>query len=178
MSITRECSQFRQLVRKRRAARLPAEPSAPVPNGLGRALPYPADAYATYLPAETVEFSVTDAAKKCVPFVRRELKNCTCGVPAVTDADPAVGQARYLDAVTVGKTQRALDPSKTRIGSYRRVSVHRYTHVVYLTDCYENPGARLRDVALSSLIAIVNSKANRQHRHLGSRLPQINTKVR
>ena len=41
-----------------------------------------------------------------------------------------------------------------------------------------NPGARLRNVALSSLIAIVNSKVNRQHRHLGSRLPQINTKVR
>jgi hypothetical protein len=41
------------------------------------------------LPTETVEFSVPDTAEKCVPFVRRELKNCTRGIPAVADADPA-----------------------------------------------------------------------------------------
>jgi hypothetical protein len=43
------------------------------------------------LPAETVEFSVSHAAEKCVPFVRRERQNRPAGVPAVADADPAIG---------------------------------------------------------------------------------------
>jgi hypothetical protein len=51
---------------------------------MGRALPRP-------LPTETVEFSVPYATEKCVPFVRRKLENCTFGVPAVADADPAIG---------------------------------------------------------------------------------------
>lgn len=36
-----------------------------------------------------------------------------------------------------------------------------------------NPDARLRDVALTSPVAIANSKANRHHRSLGSHLPQL-----
>jgi hypothetical protein len=43
------------------------------------------------LPAETVEFSVSHAAEKCVPFVRRKRQNRPAGVPAVADADPAIG---------------------------------------------------------------------------------------
>jgi len=53
------------------------------------------------LPTETVEFSVPDAAEKCMPFVRRKLENCTFGIPAVSHADPAIGQARYLNAIAV-----------------------------------------------------------------------------
>ena len=36
-----------------------------------------------------------------------------------------------------------------------------------------NPDARLRNVALSSPVAVANSKANRHHQHLGSHLPQL-----
>ena len=53
------------------------------------------------LPTEAVEFSVPDAAEKCMPFVRRKLENCTFGIPAVSHADPAIGQARYLNAIAV-----------------------------------------------------------------------------
>jgi hypothetical protein len=66
------------------------------------------------LPAESVEFSVSYAAEKCMPFVRREPEKRTFGVPAVADTDLAPGQARHLDAVAVGETQGALDPVRTR----------------------------------------------------------------
>jgi hypothetical protein len=62
------------------------------------------------LPAEAVEFPVPDAAEKGVPLIRREPQDRPCGIPAVTNADLAPGQARYLDAVAVGVAQRALDP--------------------------------------------------------------------
>jgi len=38
---------------------------------------------------ETVEFSVTDAAAECVPFVRRKLQSRLFRVPAVANADAA-----------------------------------------------------------------------------------------
>jgi hypothetical protein len=56
------------------------------------------------LPAETVEFSVSCASEESVPFVRRKSENRPLGVPAVAYADPAIGQARHLDTVTVGET--------------------------------------------------------------------------
>jgi hypothetical protein len=56
------------------------------------------------LPAETVEFSVSCPSEKSMPFVRCKSENWPFGVPAVAYADLAVGQARYLDAVTVGET--------------------------------------------------------------------------
>jgi hypothetical protein len=46
-----------------------------------------------------------------MPLVRREPENPALGLAAVADADPAVVQARYLDAVAVRKTQRTLDPA-------------------------------------------------------------------
>jgi len=55
------------------------------------------------LPAETVEFSVSCASEKSMPFVRCKSENWPFGVPAIAYADPAVGQARYLDAVPVGE---------------------------------------------------------------------------
>ena len=63
------------------------------------------------LPAETVEFPVSHAAEKSVPFVRGESENRPSGIPAIADADLARGQARHLNAVAVGETQRALDPA-------------------------------------------------------------------
>jgi hypothetical protein len=48
-----------------------------------------------------------------VPLRRREPQDRSCGVPAVADADRAAGQARHLDAVAVGVTQRTLDPVRT-----------------------------------------------------------------
>jgi hypothetical protein len=70
---------------------IPAEPSASlVVGGLPWAGRYH-DVPARPLPTETVEFSVSHAAEKGVPFVRRELENCTFGVPAIADADPAIG---------------------------------------------------------------------------------------
>ena len=65
------------------------------------------------LPAEAVEFSVLCASEKSMPFVRCKSENWPLGVPAVAYADLAVGQARHLDAVTVGETERALDPVRT-----------------------------------------------------------------
>ena len=57
------------------------------------------------LPAETVEFPVSYASDKSMPLVRREPEDRPSGVPAVTNADLATGQARHLDAVAVGVTQ-------------------------------------------------------------------------
>jgi hypothetical protein len=65
------------------------------------------------LPAKTIEFSVSYAAEKCVPFVRRESENQSFGVPAVANADSTIGHARHLDAIAVGETQRALNPVRT-----------------------------------------------------------------
>jgi uncharacterized protein DUF397 len=62
------------------------------------------------LPAEAVELPVSDAAQKGVPLIRRKPQDGPRGVPAVANADLAPRQARYLDAVTVGVAQRALDP--------------------------------------------------------------------
>ena len=62
------------------------------------------------LRAEAVELAVLNATDERVPFVRREAENCACSVPAVPDANFAAGQARYLNAVTVRETQRALHP--------------------------------------------------------------------
>jgi len=65
------------------------------------------------LRAETVEFAVSYAAEESVPLRRREPQDRSCGIPAVADADRAAGQARHLDAVAVGVTQRTLDPVRT-----------------------------------------------------------------
>ena len=48
-----------------------------------------------------------------MPLVRREPEERPCGVPAVANADLATGQARHLDTIAVGVTQRALNPVKT-----------------------------------------------------------------
>ena len=79
----------------------------------GHGLTAPHLAYARSLPAETIEFSVSDATEKRVPFVRGKLENRTFGVPAVANADLALGQARHFDAVAVGETQRTLHPART-----------------------------------------------------------------
>jgi hypothetical protein len=65
------------------------------------------------LPVETVEFPVSYAAEKSMPLVRREPEDRPSRVPAVANGDLATGQARHLDAVAVGVTQRALNPEKT-----------------------------------------------------------------
>ena len=65
------------------------------------------------LPAETVEFSVSCASEKSMPFVRRKSENGPLGVPAVAYTDLPIGQARDLDAVTVGEAQRALNPVRS-----------------------------------------------------------------
>ncbi len=54
------------------------------------------------LPAETVEFSVSHAAEKSVPFVQCKPEDGPLGVPAVADTDLVVEQERHLDAVAVG----------------------------------------------------------------------------
>ena len=53
-----------------------------------------------------------------MPFVRGKSENQPFGVPTVAHADPAIGQARHLDAVTVGETQGALDPVRTRLSGW------------------------------------------------------------
>src|SRR5215471_2650299 len=63
--------------------------------------------------AELVEFSISSAAKKGMPFARGEPEHRAGGVLGITYADLAAGQAGYLDAVAVGKTQRTLDPGQT-----------------------------------------------------------------
>src|SRR5271166_3030458 len=60
------------------------------------------------LPAETVEFPVSYASEKGMPLVRREPEDRPPGVPAVANADLGTGQARHLDTIAVGVTQRAL----------------------------------------------------------------------
>ena len=65
------------------------------------------------LPAKAVEFSLSCAAEKSIPFVRCKPENWPFGVPAVTQADRFTGQARHLDTVAVGETQRALNPERT-----------------------------------------------------------------
>ena len=42
-------------------------------------------------PAETVEFSVSCASEKRMPFVRCKSENRAFGVPAVADTNPALG---------------------------------------------------------------------------------------
>ena len=79
------------------------------------------------LPAEAIEFSVSDASEKRVPFVRGKSESQPFGVPTVAHADPAIGQARHLDAVTVGETQGALNPVRTRL--FRWTCVCRSFHV-------------------------------------------------
>jgi hypothetical protein len=43
------------------------------------------------LPAETIEFSVSDATEESVPFIGRKSENRAFGVSAVADADLAIG---------------------------------------------------------------------------------------
>jgi hypothetical protein len=73
--------------------RIPAEPSASVASALIGS--YPAGRYSIMpprpLPTETVEFSVSHAADKCVPFVRGKRQDRLFGVSAVADTDAAIG---------------------------------------------------------------------------------------
>ena len=71
------------------------------------------------LPAKMIKFPVSYAAQKRTPLLRREPEDRPRGVPAVANADRATGQARHLDAVAVGVTQRALDPVRTCTPSFR-----------------------------------------------------------
>jgi hypothetical protein len=64
------------------------------------------------LSGEAVEFPISDASEKSTPLVRREPEDRSCRVPAVANADLAIWQARHLDAIAVGVTQRALNPVK------------------------------------------------------------------
>ena len=81
------------------------------------------------LPAETVEFPVPYAAEKGMPLVRREPEDRPCGVPAVANADLATGQARHLDTIAVGVTQRALNPVKTGTPPFVRTPERSASHV-------------------------------------------------
>lgn len=71
------------------------------------------------LRTEAVELAVSRAAEEGVPFVGREPQYRPPGVPAVAKADGATRQARHLNAVAVGETQRALNPVRTRIRPFR-----------------------------------------------------------
>src|SRR5215469_4787889 len=53
------------------------------------------------LGSKPVKFAVAHAAKESVPFVGGKPENRSCGVPAVADADLAIGQARHLNTVAV-----------------------------------------------------------------------------
>ena len=79
-------------------------------------------------PAETIEFSVSYAAEKRMPFIGRKSENRPSGVPAVADADLAFGKARHLYAVAVGETQRTLNPVKTSTWPFGRISARRSSH--------------------------------------------------
>ena len=81
------------------------------------------------LPAETVKFSVSHAAEKGMPLVRREPEDRPCGVPAVANADLATGQARHLDAIAVGVAQRALNPVRTRTQPFVWTPERKASHV-------------------------------------------------
>jgi hypothetical protein len=63
--------------------------------------------------AEIVEFSISHAPDERVPFVWCELENLAITVTAIANSDPTIGQVRDFDAVSVGETQRALDPVST-----------------------------------------------------------------
>jgi hypothetical protein len=93
-------------------------------------------------PAEAIEFSVSHTAEKRVPFVGCKSENRPSGVPAVADADLAFGKARYLYAVAVRETQRALNPVKTSTWPFGRISVRRSSHRRYLTDCWRSSEMR------------------------------------
>lgn len=95
------------------------------------------------LPAETVEFSVSCASEESMPFVRREPENRPFGVPAVAYTDLAIGQARDLDAVAVGETQRALNPVRSRTWFFEHRCIHATTSLIC---CLLSYGARLRSV--------------------------------
>src|SRR6516225_8063931 len=75
--------------------------------------------------AELVEFSVSCAAEKCMPFTRREPEDRAGGVFGIADTDPAIREAGDLDAVAVGETQRTLGPGQTCARQpFRAVFVH------------------------------------------------------
>jgi hypothetical protein len=61
----------------------------------------------------SIEFTVSYAAKKSVPFARGKVQNRTSGIPAVANPDSPIGHARYLNAVTIGQTQGTLHPVGT-----------------------------------------------------------------
>ena len=82
------------------------------------------------LPAETIEFPVSYASEKSMPFVRCKSENRPFGIPAVTDTDLATGQVRYFDAVAVGETQGALNPVSTRTRSLGYAFERRSSHVI------------------------------------------------
>lgn len=78
------------------------------------------------LPAETVEFSVSYASEKRMPFVRCKPQDWPFRVPTVANADLARRQTRHLDAVAIGKAQRTLYPPRTR--SFWCNLRHRFSH--------------------------------------------------
>lgn len=57
--------------------------------------------FARPLPAEAVKFPVSHASEKGMPLVRGKSENRPSGVPAVTDADAAIGEVCHLDAIAV-----------------------------------------------------------------------------
>jgi hypothetical protein len=59
---------------------------------------------------QLAELPVPRAAEERMPLAWREPEDRAAGVLAVAHADPAIRQARHLDAVAVGEAQRALDP--------------------------------------------------------------------
>ena len=104
------------------------------------------------LPAEAVEFPVPDAAEKGVPLIRGEPQDRPRGIPAVTNADLAPGQARHLDAVAVGVAQRALDPVRTRTRPFASAAERSACHVTsslrglfYLKCATSQPEMRARN---------------------------------
>jgi hypothetical protein len=65
---------------------------------------------------EAVEFTVLRSAQERVPFAGREPQNRALAMLAVADPDVAVWEARYLDAIAIGKAPRAFDPVRIRLG--------------------------------------------------------------
>jgi hypothetical protein len=108
------------------------------------------------LPAEAVEFSVSHAAEKSMPFVRSKSENRPFGLPAVADADAAIDQVRHLDAVAVGETQRTLNPVSARTRPIGRISERRPSHVTTsLASWIPLYIHKLRNVAISLLHSVV-----------------------
>ena len=64
-------------------------------------------------PAEAVEFSVSYASEKSMPFIRCKSEYRPLGIPAVADANLTFRQPCHFDAVAVGEAQRALNPERT-----------------------------------------------------------------